>query len=143
VKYDESTIREHQDRLAQLIATSKSVAADVAERSRQMQALSDELSRSAAIKDELLTDLERVQSKQREAIGQVQASEDQLTRAEEMFKQLEQRRSQVAFGEKKLSGVEARLTEIKQLATELDKDVSSIAGRQQLVSAIKAEVDQI
>src|SRR4029078_5023419 len=101
ISYNETTVREQRDRLAQLVASSKSVAAEVSERSRQMQLLSEDLSRSATMKDELLTELERVQSKQREVVGQVQASEDQLTRAEEMFKQLEQRRSQVAFGERK------------------------------------------
>ena len=68
------------------------------------------------VKDELLAELDRVQSRQRDTVGQIQASEDQLARAEKMFKQLEQRRSQVAFGEKKLAAVESRLAEIKQLA---------------------------
>ena len=67
------------------------------------------------MKDEMLAELDRVQGRQRDAGSQIQASEDQLTRAEEMFKQLEARRSQVAFGEKKLAAVESRLAEIKQL----------------------------
>src|SRR5439155_23381205 len=48
-----------------------------------------------------LLELDRVQGRQRDAISQIQASEDQLVRAENMFKQLEARRSQVVFGEKK------------------------------------------
>jgi len=60
-----------------------------------------------------------------------------------MFKQLESRRSQMAFGEKKLGVVESRLAEIKQLATELDKSIAAIASREQLVNVIKAEVENV
>src|SRR5439155_21136463 len=111
--------------------------------SRQMQALAEELSRAAKVKDEMLVELDRVQSRQRDAASQVQASDDQLTRAENMYKQLEARRSQVVFGEKKLAAVEARLAETKQLTTELDKSIVGIAGREQLVSAVKAEVENV
>jgi chromosome segregation ATPase len=141
VKFDEATVAEQERRLAELVTASRTVATDVAERSRQMQGLSEELARTTAVKDELLAELDRVQSRQRDTVGQIQASEDQLARAEKMFKLLEQRRAQVAFGEKKLAGVEARLAEIKQLADDLEKNVHSIASREQLVSAVKAEVD--
>ena len=116
VKYDEATVAEQQKRYAELVVVSKAVAVDVAERARQMQILSEELARSSSIKDELLGELDRVQSRQRDAVGQIQASEDQLARAETMFKQLEGRRAQVAFGERKLAAVETRLAEMKQLS---------------------------
>ena len=73
----------------------------------------------------------------------MQAAEDQLTRAEDMYKQMEGRRAQMAFGEKKLAAVESRLAEIKQLATELDKSIAAIASREQLVNAVKAEVENV
>src|ERR1043166_5911366 len=60
-----------------------------------------------------------------------------------MFKQLEQRRTQVAFGEKKLAAVETRLIEIKQLADDLEKSIQTIASREQLINAVKAEVEQV
>src|SRR5207245_178768 len=50
---------------------------------------------------------------------------------------------QMAFGEKKLAAVESRLAEIKQLATELDKSIAAIAAREQLVNAVKAEVENV
>ena len=71
VKYDETTITEQQKRYAELVAASKSVAAEVVERTRQMQTLSEELARSTGIKDELLGELDRVQSRQRDAVGQI------------------------------------------------------------------------
>src|SRR6185436_6976308 len=132
-----------QKRYAEPVAASRSVAAEVVERTRQMQALSEELARSTGIKDELLSELDRVQSRQRDAVGQITASEDQLTRAEGMFKQLEGRRAQVAFGEKKLAAVETRLAEIKQLADGLERNIQAIASREQLINAVKAEVDHV
>ena len=72
---------------------------------RIMNATASGVARSAAMKDEMLAELDRVNSRQRDTVGQIQASEDQLSRAEKMFKQLEQRRTQVAFGEKKLAAV--------------------------------------
>lgn len=143
VKHDETAMAEQEKRFAELLAASKAVAADVADRTRQMQTLSEELARATGVKDELVGELDRVQSRQRDTVGQVQASEDQLLRAENMFKQLEQRRTQAAFGEKKLAAVEVRLAEIKRLATELDENLASLAAREQVVNAVKAEVDAV
>jgi len=58
IKYDETTIAEQQKRYAELVAASKGVQAEVVERTRQMQLLSEELARSSAIKDELLGELD-------------------------------------------------------------------------------------
>jgi chromosome segregation ATPase len=143
LEYDEATVTEHEKRYAELVASSRAVATEVAERTRQMQGLSEELTRTTGIKDELLVELDRVQSRHRDTISQIQASEDQLGRAEKMFKLLEQRRAQVAFGEKKLAAVETRLAEIKQVADSLDKDMQSISNREQLINAVKAEVETV
>src|SRR4029077_10914031 len=141
--FTEAAVLEQEKRYVELVAAGTVMATEVAERTRQMQALSEELARSAKMKDEMLAELDRVQGRQRDTTGQIQASEDQLMRAENMFKQLESRRSQVAFGEKKLAAVESRLAEIKQLATELDKSIAAIASREQLVNAVKAEVENV
>jgi len=143
IEFSEAAVIEQEKRYTELVAASRAVATDVAERTRQMQGLAEELARSAKVKDELLAELDRVQGRQRDTVSQIQASEDQLARAEQMFKQLESRRSQVAFGEKKLAAVETRLAEIKQLATELDQNLAAIASREQLINAVKAEVENV
>ena len=48
-----------------------------------------------------------MQARQRDAVTQTEAAEDQLKRAETMVKQLEQRRTQLAFSEKKIATFEA------------------------------------
>jgi hypothetical protein len=49
----------------------------------------------------------------------------------------------MAFSDKKLASVEGRLAEIKQLTGDLEKSLAAIAGREQLINAVKAEVEQI
>jgi hypothetical protein len=98
--------------------------------------------RSAKIKDEMLAELDRVQGRQRDTTSQIQASEDQLMRAEEMYKQLEARRSQVAFGEKKLAAVESRLPRSSS-CDRARQEHPAIASREQLVNAVKAEVETV
>ena len=81
-KFNEAAVVEQEKRYVELVTASRTVATEVAERTRQMQALSEELARSPKIKDEMLVELDRVQGRQRDTAGQIQASEDQLTRAE-------------------------------------------------------------
>src|SRR5262245_22504148 len=111
VKFNEAAAIEQEQRYVELVAASGAVANEVAERTRQMQGLAEELARAAKVKDELLIELDRVQGRQRDTVSQIHASEDQLARDEKMFKQLEARRSQVALGEKKMEEVESRHAE--------------------------------
>ena len=65
-------IVDQEKRYVELVAASRAVTTEVAERSRQMQVLSEELARSSTLKDEMLAELDRVQSRQRDTVGQVQ-----------------------------------------------------------------------
>src|SRR4029077_5412236 len=123
-RFSEAAIIEQEKRYVELVAASKVATAEVAERTRQMQVLGEELARSGKMKDEMLAELDRVQSRQRDTTAQIQASEDQLMRAENMFKQLESRRSQVAFGEKKLAAVESPLAQNKPNPTHPHKETT-------------------
>ncbi len=143
IKSDGATVAELAERYSELRETDRMLASELAERTQHMQALSEELVRTEQTKNLLLAELDVVQSRQREAIGQTEASEDQLLRVEKLFKQLEERRAQITVGERKLAGVEARLAEIKQTSDDLDRSHHAIASREQLVSAIKAEVETV
>ena len=106
VKQDEAVIHDQTARLTELVEQGRTLAAETAERLKQVQGVSDDLGRAAEIKEELLTELARVQARQRDAVTQTEAAEDQLKRAETMVKQLEQRRTQLAFSEKKIATFE-------------------------------------
>ncbi len=75
--------------------------------------------------------------------SQAQVLEDQFSRGEILFKQLEQRRTQVAFGEKKLAAVESRLADIKVATAELDKNIEAMTKREEIIAAVKAELEQV
>ena len=143
VQRDEATVTEQEKHFAELLTQSRGVAAEVAERVRQMQSLSEELGRSTTVRDELLADLARVQDRQRDVLAHVEATEDQLKRTEKLFKQLDQRRSQLAFAEKKMGAFEARIAELKQSTDEFDRKIQAIAAREALVAAVKKEVESI
>ena len=143
VQRDEAVLTEQDVRLTELVETGRTLAADTAERMKQTQALTEELARSGAAKDELIAELARIQTRQRDAVAQAEAAEDQLKRAEAMYKSLEQRRSQLAFSEKKLAGVESRLAELGQKPAEIEQKMKALAERETLVNSVKAEVDTV
>ena len=97
----DAAIIEQEKRYVALVEAGNTLATKVSEHSRQMQTLAEELARSSKMKDEMLMELDRVQTRQRDATSRIQASEDHLARAENMFNQLEARRSQTALDEKK------------------------------------------
>ena len=143
VQQDEAVLREQETRLAECVEASRSLAGETSERMKQTQALNDELTRAAAIKDELISELARIQTHQRDAAARVETTEDQIKRTETMYKQIEQRRSQLAFSEKKVTLVEAKMAELSNKADALDQTIKSILERQALVGAVKTEVDSV
>ncbi len=143
VKQDEAVVHDQKARLTELVEHGRSLAAETAERLKQVQSVTEDLGRAGVIKEELLTELARVQSKQRDAMMQTEAAEDQLKRAETMVKQLEQRRTQLAFSEKKITTFEQRLNELGRATEDVDTKMKAIVERDTLVAAVKAEVESV
>jgi chromosome segregation ATPase len=143
VKQDEGVVHDQKARLTELVEQGRSLASETAERLKQVQTVSDDLTRAAAIKEELLTELARVQTRQRDAVTQTEAAEDQLKRAETMVKQLEQRRTQLAFSEKKIATFELRLSDLTRATESVETKIKAIAERESLVQAVKAEVESV
>jgi len=143
VQRDEAALASQEARLTELVEASRSLANDAAQRMQQVQALTAELARSAAAKDELVDELARVQARQRDALARADAAEDQLRRAETMYTALEQRRTQFAFSEKKLAGVEIRMAELTQVSAEIERRMKVLAERDAVVQSVKAEVEGV
>ena len=143
VQRDEAVIKEQQVRLAELVESSRTLATETGERMKQLQALSEELGRSASVKDELIAELARLQAPQRDAVAQAEAAEDQLKRAEGMYKSLEQRRAQLSFSEKKIAGVEVKLADLERKSADVDQKIKAITERETVVAAVKAEVESV
>ncbi len=140
---DGAAVAEQERRFAELVATSRILGTELTEHTQNVQALAEGLTRSESLQDMVLSELDVVQSRQRDTVGQIEACEERLALAERTFKQLEKRRVQIAIGEKKVAAVEARLADIKQVREELDRSYQSITSREQLVSAVKQQVEAV
>jgi uncharacterized phage infection (PIP) family protein YhgE len=93
--------------------------------------------------DEVMTQLTQVQSRQRDVLSQVTLTEAQMQRAEAMSRQLDHRRSLLVHTEKALASFESRLADLDRHANGLESKMKSLADREALVNAVKAEVDGI
>ncbi len=120
LKRDDTVVQEQAIAVAALLEEGRRLTAETGVRSQELSTLVAELARSAAVKAELVEELTRTQAKQREAVAQMAATEDQLKRADVLFRQLEQRRSQVAFAGRKVAAVEARVAELAQASADVD-----------------------
>jgi septation ring formation regulator EzrA len=60
-----------------------------------------------------------------------------------LFRQLEERRSQVAFSERKVAAVESHLAELAQASDEVDRRLHAISEREVIVSAVRREVEAV
>ncbi len=129
VKQDDAAITGQEKRLAELVDKSREVAADIEALALQAQELTTELSAGATTKDELVDELGRVQSRQREVTAQIQLSEDQLKRVEQQMRQLDERRSQLAFADKKMAAFEGRLGELSTMSADVERKTQAIESR--------------
>jgi len=136
-------IAEHEKRLSEMQESARSVSTLVDERLRQIQGLSEEMKRATALRDELLAELSRTQGRQREVAAQVDASEDQVKRLESLAVQLEKRRAQLAFSDKRIAAFEARLNGLKQANEDIERKTQELAGRESVVAAVRAETESV
>ena len=140
---DEAKITAQETRLAELLDASRAVAVEVGDRVKQIEGLSAELGRSSVVKDELVEELSRAQGRQRDVAAQMEGSEDQLKRLEDQFKELDQRRSQVVFAERKVTAFEGRLGELRTMVEEVERNIQAIGAREAFVGTVKKEVAAI
>ncbi len=143
MKRAEATALEQQGRLAGLIEHGLRQAAETSDRLRQVQAMSQDLAHVTTRSDEVMSQLTQVQSRQRDVLSQVTLTEAQMQRAEAMSRQLDHRRSLLVHTEKALSSFESRLADLDRHANGLELKMKSLADREALVQAVKAEVDGI
>jgi chromosome segregation ATPase len=143
VQREDDELTAQEVRLAELVEASKSLAGEVAERHQQTRALSETVARADAAREDLLAELARIQTRQREVVAHAESAEDQLRRAEALYKVLEQRRSQLAFSEKKLGDVEARLGELAHASAAIEQRMKVLAAQESVVEAVRAEVQAV
>jgi len=139
----EAEAHEQQTRLAGLIEHGLRQAAETSDRLRQVQAMSQDLAQVSTRSEEVMGQLTQVQTRQRDVLSQVTLTEAQMQRAEAMSRQLDHRRSLLVHTEKSLASFESRLAELDRHANGLELKMKSLADREALVQAVKAEVEGI
>ena len=140
---DEAELAAQEKRLTVLADGSRDVAASVEERLKQIQGVSEELTRASTIKEELTQELGRVQARQRDVGTHVKTAEDQIAQVTKQLKQLDQRHTQLSFAEKRIAGFEGRLTELKTLSDNVESQIQAIATREAFVGSVKKGVDEV
>lgn len=140
---DQAALGEQERRIAEMLRLVRELA-DVAEtRMTQVQGLSDALSRSDAVKDKLMQELSVVQGRQREVAGQLEAADAQGKQLDTTLKQLEERRHQVAFAEKRMATFETHVGGLKVAADQVDLRLQELAKRQDVLDALRKEVEGV
>lgn len=140
---EESQLADQERRLTDLVTASRALATEVDERLKHLQGLTDELNRASTVRDELLDELGRVQARQRDIGVQTEASEDQIKRLESILKQLDHRRMQLTFAEKKIATFELHLAELKHTADDVERQLQAITAREGVVDAVRKEIEEV
>ncbi len=140
---EDAVLADQERRLTELLTANRNASTEAASSLKQVQGLTEELRRSTQTKDELVDELNRVQARQRDVAAQATASDDQLRRLEGVLRQLEQRRSQLAFMERTVMGFEEKLDAMKQLSEDLDRKIEAVGARIAVVDAVRREVEGV
>lgn len=143
VRRQEKALAERRSSFETLLEQSRALAAETAERNRQMQSLTDVLERSIATKEEILSALSDLELRQRDALTRSASAEDHVARIEELIESLEARRGQLLSSEAQLSRIEARFLGLSRKSSEIDTAMQQLADREAVVLATRAEVDRI
>ena len=135
---------EQETRFAELVAASRAVATDVAERTRQMQALSEELARSAKRQGRAAR---RARSRPEPPARRGRA---RFRRRRISWRARRRCSSSSSSGARRSPSARRSSRRSRPGSTRssrstdgLDKNIQAIASREQLVNAVKAEVEQV
>mgnify|MGYP003348691664 CR=1 FL=1 len=140
---DPVEIGEQERRLAEMQGALRELTGVAETRMAQVQGLTDALAKSETIKDKLMQELSAVQGRQREVSGQQDAAEAQSKQLDSVLRQLEDRRHQLAFAEKRMSAFETNVAGLKTAADAVDARLLDLAKRQEVLEALRREVDGV
>lgn len=132
-----------EGRLIDILARSETAANTASARVEQMQSLAEELERSAAVKENLLAELARVEAKQLEVAMQAQEAHGQLQALEASAKETDQRRKQIGAADKRLGAFQARLDDLQHATSQVERRMEQLAERENVVQAVRQQVDAV
>ena len=140
---DDDTLAAQDRRLSELSESSRVLSLEAAQRLETVQSLHQELDRAGALREQLVGELAQIQKQQRDTFAQIEAADDQFNRLDELWKKLDQRRSELEEAERTLGQVDGRVSELHRLSEEMDRRIHAIAEREQVVEAVRRGIESV
>ena len=111
---------------------------------RRCRASRPSWARPAAIKEELLGELARVQSQRARHLRSARGGGGPVQTARRALEDSStQRRAQLEETEQTMARVDARMEELRHLSDDVDRKIQAVADREQVVEAVKRGVEEI
>ena len=143
LQQEHESIDAQERRTAELHESARALSVEVAGRLESIQALQTELAAAGTVKQEVYTALAQLQALQREAFAATRETDAQLQECALRWKQIEERRSQLATVEQAMAAVESRCSSLDHLAQDMAAKIDSLTERERIVEAVKQELETI
>jgi len=143
IQHEQDAVVEHKRHLAEIHESAAALFADIGARFEALQSVHVQLARAEGLKDDLYRHLTEIQGIEREAFERHQEAESLLEQCTARWRQMDERRADLAAVEQAVAGVDARIETLDRLATGLDARIASIGDRDRIVEAVKQEVESV
>jgi chromosome segregation ATPase len=143
IQHEQNAVAEHRRRLADIQDSAAALFSDVAGRLESLQSIQTELARADSLQSDLQRHLTEIQAIEREAFERHQEAESLLDQCSARWKQIDERRVDVAAVEQSIAGVDARIHTLERLAATLDASITAVADRDGIVVAVRQEVEAV
>ncbi len=143
IQHEQDAVVEHKRHLAEIHESAAALFADLGGRFEALQSVHVQLARAEGLKDDLYRHLAQIHGIEREAFERHQEAESLLEQCTARWKQVDERRSDLAAVEQAVAGVDARIQTLDRLTAGLDARITSIAERDRIVEAVKQEVESV
>jgi chromosome segregation ATPase len=143
IQHGHDAVVEHKRHLAEIHESAAALFADLGGRFETLQAVHVQLARAEGLKDDLYRHLAEIHTIEREAFERHQEAESLLDQCTTRWRQVDERRADLAAVEQAVAGVDARIQTLDRLTIGLDARITSISDRDRIVDAVKQEVESV
>ena len=140
---DEQAVVAQERRLTDLGKSAGALFGDIAARIQTLQTVQTDLAEVGARKDDLYGAIAQIQAMEREASERFHDAHSLLEQLSARWKQLDQRRGDLAAVERTIEVVEARMATLDRLGEGLNAKIVALGEREGIVDAVRQELDAI
>jgi chromosome segregation ATPase len=143
IQQGQDAVVEHKRHLAEIHESAAALFADLGARFESLQAVQVQLAHAEGLKDDLYRHLAEIHNIEREAFERHQEAESLLEQCTARWRQVDERRADLAAVEQAVAGVDARIQILDRLTIGLDARIASIGDRDRIVDAVKQEIESV